>query len=259
MKQNIPFGEWLRQRRTVMGYTQTQLAEQVGVATVTIRKLESRERRPSQTLAGLLAIALHVPQRDHAAFIHYARSDNWHSTFPLPAWEPEQPVWRSRQLPSTGPPEVSGHVPGVVLQYDLFRSKPIRYDQIEEGYLALAEAGGQVRGDLEGDITLQITQLIPAKPEAFDFQSAIPMSIGARFKLTSGERICEGSYAGTATPMLDAGGNGELRVQAAGRIYHVTPEFVDLFLNHVFVEDMVKLVEGEGTGAKGTMSLKPPG
>ena len=258
MNQNIPFGEWLRLRRTVMGYTQAELAEQVGVATVTIRKLESRERRPSPTLAGLLAVALRVPRRDHAAFTHYARSDNWHSTFPLPAWEPEQPVWRNRQLPPAGPPPLGDHVPDVLLHYDLYPSRP-NYERIFEGYVAFVEARGQVRGDLEGVLTVRITQLLPAKPEAFDYRMAHPMSIGARFTLESGERVCEGAYAGTVTPVLDAGGNGESRVQAVGRVYHVTPEFVDLFLNHVFVEDTVKMVEGEGTGAAGTMSLKPSG
>lgn len=242
-----------------MGYTQAQLAEQIGVATVTIRKLESRERKPSPALAKLLAVALHVPRRDHAAFTHYARSDTWRSTFPLPAWEPEQPVWRNRQLPSAGPPAASDHVPGVVLHYDLYRSRPFSYERVAGGYIAFVEASGQVQGDLEGVLTVRITQLLPAKPEAFDFRMAHPMSIGAQFTLESGERICEGAYAGTVTPILDAGGNGESRIQAVGRVYHVTPEFVDLFLNHVFVEDTVKMVEGEATGATGTMSLKPLG
>ncbi|MDT8306955.1 MAG: helix-turn-helix transcriptional regulator [Anaerolineae bacterium] len=259
MNQNVPFGEWLRQRRTVMGYTQAELAEQVGVATVTIRKLESRERRPSPALAKLLAVALHIPQRDHAAFTHYARSDNWRSSFPLPAWEPEQPVWRSSQLPAAGPPPVSDDEPGVVLHYQLYRPRPFSYERVVGGHIAVVEARGQVRGDVEGMLTVRITQWMPSKPEAFDYRMAHPMSIGARFTVESGERVCEGAYAGTATPILDAGGNGELRIQAVGHVYHVTPAFVDLFLNHVFVEDAVKMVEGEGTGATGTMSLKPPG
>ena len=57
--------------------------------------------------------------------------------------------------------------------------------------------------------------------------------------------------------MTDAGGTGEARNQGTGQVISVTPGFVDLFLNYVFVEDVVKMVEGSGTGARGRMQLKP--
>ena len=50
-----PFGRWLRQLRNGLDLTQDALAEQVGCATQTIRKLESGERRPSAFMAERLA------------------------------------------------------------------------------------------------------------------------------------------------------------------------------------------------------------
>lgn len=60
---NLPasFGLWLKERRKQLGLTQAGLAGCVGCTTVTIRKIEAGERRPSRQVAGLLATCLHVP------------------------------------------------------------------------------------------------------------------------------------------------------------------------------------------------------
>jgi hypothetical protein len=42
----VPFGVWVRRRRRTLDLTQQQLGELVSCATVTVRKIETGERRP---------------------------------------------------------------------------------------------------------------------------------------------------------------------------------------------------------------------
>src|SRR5262245_4422179 len=63
------FGEWLRRRRHEMALTQATLACSSGCATVTIRKIEDGERRPSRTLALRLAQSLEIAEEKRARFI----------------------------------------------------------------------------------------------------------------------------------------------------------------------------------------------
>jgi hypothetical protein len=58
--------------------------------------------------------------------------------------------------------------------------------------------------------------------------------------------------------MLNPSGQGSARLQATGQVVSVTAGFIDLFLNYVLVEDVVKMVEGTGTGSSSTMLIKPP-
>lgn len=254
--ENLDFPHWLRQRRKLLDLTQAELAQQVGVSAVTIRKMESGERKPSQELAKLLALALHLPEREHAAFTHFARTDEATEALPLPAWDADQPVWRRSGLPSAGPPALAAATPHLTLLYELFPSRQFSYQAAREGsQLATIEATGSVHGDLEGHIQLHITQLIKGKPAGFDYSLALPMPLGVLFKIQAGEETLEGSYTGTVTPALDAQGNGEAHVKGTGRIFSVTAGFVEFFLDNVLVEDVVKMVEGQGTGGKGRMSL----
>ena len=75
--QNYPiiFGEWLKLRRKALDLTQDELAKRVGCSLGAIRKIESGERRPSKQLAGLLAKALEIPDRDQHTFIRVARGE----------------------------------------------------------------------------------------------------------------------------------------------------------------------------------------
>src|SRR5262245_36226100 len=66
------FGAWLKRRRQTLGLTQDALAQQVGCAVATIRKIEADARRPSVQIAERLADVL-APQ-DRAAFLHAARA-----------------------------------------------------------------------------------------------------------------------------------------------------------------------------------------
>ncbi len=74
-QEEIAFGAWLRQRRRAFRLTQDELARQVGCSTITLRKLEAEERRPSPVVAERLAEALQVAPDDRANFLQFARGD----------------------------------------------------------------------------------------------------------------------------------------------------------------------------------------
>lgn len=67
------FGAWLRARRRALDLTQRALADLAFCSTVTIKKIESDQRRPSRELAHALANALGMPQAQQASFIECAR------------------------------------------------------------------------------------------------------------------------------------------------------------------------------------------
>ena len=67
------FGDWLRQQRKALDWSQAVLAQRVGCTAATIRKIEADERKPSWQLAELLAKALGVPENGRAAFLQVAR------------------------------------------------------------------------------------------------------------------------------------------------------------------------------------------
>jgi WD40 repeat protein/transcriptional regulator with XRE-family HTH domain len=69
------FGRWLQRRRKALDLTQEELAQRVGCAAETLRKIEADVRRPSRQIAERLAEALEIPQADRAAFIKAARAE----------------------------------------------------------------------------------------------------------------------------------------------------------------------------------------
>jgi len=70
---NLPFTDWLRQRRRALDMTQAELARRVGCSAVLVAKLESGERRPSKQIAALLAEQLQVPPAERDSFVQFAR------------------------------------------------------------------------------------------------------------------------------------------------------------------------------------------
>ncbi|HMD90027.1 MAG TPA: helix-turn-helix domain-containing protein, partial [Anaerolineaceae bacterium] len=67
------FGDWIQRRRRSMGLTQANLAQKVGCAVITIKKIERDERRPSAQIAELLADQLVIPDNLRSEFLHMAR------------------------------------------------------------------------------------------------------------------------------------------------------------------------------------------
>src|SRR5262245_31109896 len=75
MSELFSFGAWVRQRRRVLDLTRDELAAQVGCSVMTIRRIETDERRPSKQLAARLADFLHIPADERPAFLHVARGE----------------------------------------------------------------------------------------------------------------------------------------------------------------------------------------
>jgi predicted ATPase/DNA-binding XRE family transcriptional regulator len=74
----VSFGEWLKRQRKSVGLTQEQLAVQVSCATITLRKIEAEERRPSAQIIDRMADIFKIPQEERKAFLRFARGD-WES------------------------------------------------------------------------------------------------------------------------------------------------------------------------------------
>lgn len=75
MSDVLSFGDWVRKRRQALLLSRADLAQRVGVAEVTIRKIEADERKPSRQVAALLAVALQLDPADHEAFVRAARAE----------------------------------------------------------------------------------------------------------------------------------------------------------------------------------------
>ncbi|MEZ4672416.1 MAG: tetratricopeptide repeat protein [Anaerolineae bacterium] len=73
MQPDNPFGNWLKQRRKTLDLTQTELAERVGCAPVTVKKIEMGSRRPSKQIAERLAAVLEIEPSTQSTFVAFAR------------------------------------------------------------------------------------------------------------------------------------------------------------------------------------------
>jgi predicted ATPase/DNA-binding XRE family transcriptional regulator len=60
---------WLRQRRKILGLTYKELARQVGCAIITLKKIETGERKPSQQIAEKLAESLQIQADERLVFV----------------------------------------------------------------------------------------------------------------------------------------------------------------------------------------------
>src|SRR5688572_13900004 len=71
--EDLSFGEWLRQRRHILDLTQQELADQVGCARITLRRIEAGALKPSKELASILLEKLRAPETDREAWLRFAR------------------------------------------------------------------------------------------------------------------------------------------------------------------------------------------
>lgn len=69
METTASFGYWVRRRRKALDLTQEELAQRVGCAVVTLRKIEADERRPSAQMAERLAQSLALPAAEQSGFV----------------------------------------------------------------------------------------------------------------------------------------------------------------------------------------------
>ncbi len=88
MYNEITFGQVVREHRSVLGLTQSELARRVGCAAITIRKIEADDLRPSVQMAELIAVALNVPDQEQLPFVRLARAQKEPSPIPTPSPAP---------------------------------------------------------------------------------------------------------------------------------------------------------------------------
>ena len=73
MPESISFGTWLRQHRRALDLTQKALADQVGCAEITVRRMEADEYKPSNELALVLFEKLGIPEPERPQWVRFAR------------------------------------------------------------------------------------------------------------------------------------------------------------------------------------------
>ena len=92
MPDSISFGTWLRQYRRSLDLTQKALAEKVGCAEITVRRMEADEYKPSTELAVVLFEKLGIPQVEIPQWVRFARGLAElpiHQAVPAPSREPK--------------------------------------------------------------------------------------------------------------------------------------------------------------------------
>ncbi len=85
LNDDASFGHWVMLRRKALHFTRAGLAQRVGCAEVTLRKIEADERRPSEQIAERLADCLRLTPKDRALFIRAARGSVSVDQLPHPA------------------------------------------------------------------------------------------------------------------------------------------------------------------------------
>src|ERR1044071_5557507 len=73
MLESISFGTWLRQKRRALDLTQKALADQVGCAEITMRRMEGDDYKPSTELALVLLEKLGIPEPERTQWVQFAR------------------------------------------------------------------------------------------------------------------------------------------------------------------------------------------
>jgi len=73
MKQEISFGTWARNQRRSLDLTRQDLANQVGCAEVTLRRIENDTLKPSKELALILLEKLGISENDRQQWVQFAR------------------------------------------------------------------------------------------------------------------------------------------------------------------------------------------
>lgn len=67
------FGQWLKTQRRANDLTQTELAQRVYCAEITIRKIEADALRPSRELTALIVDALEKAAAERTELMQWAR------------------------------------------------------------------------------------------------------------------------------------------------------------------------------------------
>ena len=101
MHSPISFGPWVKNRRKALGLTQEALANVVGCAPETLRKIEADRRRPSEQLVELLAGALDISPSERQVFMFLARGNGEVARTIAPAFTVPTPIFAALPTPLT--------------------------------------------------------------------------------------------------------------------------------------------------------------
>ena len=85
MQEEISFGMWLRKQRRALDLSQKALADEVGCAEVTLRRIEAGTLKPSKELASILMEKLGVPDHERSTWISFARGASGFPTSTTPS------------------------------------------------------------------------------------------------------------------------------------------------------------------------------
>jgi predicted ATPase/transcriptional regulator with XRE-family HTH domain len=96
MDGDASFGHWLTLRRKALRLSCVELARRVGCATITLRKIEVDERRPSEQIAAKLADYLNVAPQERLTFIKVARGELGVNRLAPPDQIADRPVLTAR-------------------------------------------------------------------------------------------------------------------------------------------------------------------
>src|SRR5262249_28701795 len=107
MSELFSFGAWVRQRRRALDLTLEELAAQIGCAAVTLRHIETDERRPSKQLAARLADGLQASTEERPAFLQAARGERATDRLAAPALNVEHSIVGARAPSQRDTPTLS--------------------------------------------------------------------------------------------------------------------------------------------------------
>ena len=85
---DLSLGRWIKQRRKALGLTQEQLARRVGCATITIKKIEADQRRPSEQIAQRLVEQLRASPEDRRAYLDRSKETSSAPAATAPQFQP---------------------------------------------------------------------------------------------------------------------------------------------------------------------------
>jgi predicted ATPase/transcriptional regulator with XRE-family HTH domain len=103
MDGDASFGHWLRLRRKALRLSCAELARRVACATITLRKIEADERRPSEQIAAKLAEHLQVASEERLTFLKVARGELGVTRLALPNQIADLPAYTEAAWRTTLP------------------------------------------------------------------------------------------------------------------------------------------------------------
>lgn len=122
METTTSFGYWVRRRRKALDLTQLELAQRVGCAVISLRKIEADERRPSPQMAQQLARCLSLSAAESPGFVAAALGDR--ATDRLP--QPSHPVGSVRSNLPTPVTSLVGRSAELATLSDCLRRREVR-------------------------------------------------------------------------------------------------------------------------------------